>query len=182
MLLLEACERLWRDAERFTLVLAGRANPHFSKPIVQKIRALRRAGYPLEHRKAVNDDALGDLYRSARFSVLPSRFEGYGLPVLESLWAGTPCLCADIPVLHECSGGGGCLEFRSNDPDSLYDAMKRLLTDENCCRRLRREIDRRSLPTWRSAARQLVDALAESTVVDPAHTKRVDGDRVKSAD
>ncbi len=163
------------------LILAGRENPHFSKPITQKIRALRRAGYPLEHRKAVNDEALGALYRSAHFSVLPSRFEGYGLPVQESLWAGTPCLCADIPVLREFSRDGGCVEFCSNDPDSLYDAMKLLLTDENSCQRLRRAITNRSLPTWQSAARQLIDALGKSTIADPAHTKRVHSDQVESA-
>jgi glycosyltransferase involved in cell wall biosynthesis len=182
MLLLEVCERLWQENDRFKLVLAGRANPHFSKLIVQKIRALRRAGYPLEHRKAVNDDALGALYRSAYFSVLASRFEGYGLPIQESLWAGTPCLCTDIPVLRECSRGGGCLEFRNNDADSLYDAMKLLLTDENSCQRLRREIINRSLPTWRSAARQLVDALEDSPTSDPAPTKGLHSGRVESAD
>ncbi len=104
------------------------------------------------------------------------------MPVLESLWAGTPCLCADIPVLRECSRGGGCLEFRNNDPDSLYDAMKLLFTDEKSCQRLAREITNRSLPSWRSAARQLVDALSASAIADSGHTKRVHNDRAESID
>ncbi len=132
MLLLEVCERLWREGERFILVLAGRANPHFSKSIVQKIRALRRAGYTLEHRKTVNDGALGALYRSAHFSVLPSRFEGYGLPVQESLWAGTPCLCSDIPVLRECSQGRGCLEVRRDDPEFALQCDEALTHRREC--------------------------------------------------
>ena len=136
MLLLDTCERLWQEGHRFDLAIAGRANPHFAKPILERIRGLKRAGHPLIHRKTVTDDALWNLYRSAYFSVFPSRYEGYGLPIQESLWTGTPCVCADIPALRELSGDGGCLEFRDNDGASLYAEMKRLLTDETCHGRL----------------------------------------------
>jgi glycosyltransferase involved in cell wall biosynthesis len=163
MLLLDACEQLWEDGQQFNLVIAGRANPHFARPILERIRMLKRAGYPLVHRKSVTDSALWDLYRCSYFSVFPSRFEGCGLPVHESLWAGTPCICSDLPVLHECSKDGGCIEFCDNDTASLYDGMKRLLNDGVCHARLRGEVARRSLPTWQSAAGQLLMALSATS-------------------
>jgi len=167
ILLLDTCERLWKGGHRFDLVIAGRTNPHFAKPILKRVRALKGEGYPVVYHKAVTDDALWDLYRSAHFSVFPSRFEGCGLPVQESLWAATPCLCADIPVLRECSREGGCLEFRDNDGASLYTEMKRLLDDDACHGRLREEISRRRLPTWHFAARQLVAALSAKEAGEP---------------
>ncbi len=49
----------------------------------------------------VDTGELPGLYRSAQLFVFPSRDEGFGLPLLESLAAGTPVLCSDIPVFHE---------------------------------------------------------------------------------
>ncbi len=65
-------------------------------------RALREGG--AEVRGYVAKDALADLYRGAALLVLPSRFEGFGLPVLEAMACGTPVVAADEPALREVAG------------------------------------------------------------------------------
>lgn len=52
----------------------------------------------------VDDVTLGQLYREAVAVVLPSLYEGFGLPIVEALSAGTPVLCSDIPVFREVAG------------------------------------------------------------------------------
>ncbi|HZO62545.1 MAG TPA: glycosyltransferase family 1 protein [Gaiellaceae bacterium] len=65
-------------------------------------RELRRLGADL--RGYVGKVELAGLYRGAAALVLPSRYEGFGLPVLEALACGTPVVVSDDPALHEVAG------------------------------------------------------------------------------
>jgi glycosyltransferase involved in cell wall biosynthesis len=59
------------------------------------------------------------LYENALAFVYPSRFEGFGIPVLEALAAGIPTACSAIPSLIEIAGG--CARFF--DPDDVDDMV-----------------------------------------------------------
>ena len=63
---------------------------------------LRRPGY-------VDDAALAALYRHALAVVCPSLHEGFGLPLVESMAAGTPVVASDIPVFREVAGDAAVL-------------------------------------------------------------------------
>jgi glycosyltransferase involved in cell wall biosynthesis len=65
-------------------------------------RQLRDGGAEL--RGYVSKDELADLYRGAAALVLPSRFEGFGLPVLEAMACGAPVVAAAEPALREVAG------------------------------------------------------------------------------
>lgn len=52
----------------------------------------------------VDDDKLIDLYRKARLFVLPSIYEGFGLPILEALSTNTPIACSNIPPFKDMAG------------------------------------------------------------------------------
>lgn len=54
--------------------------------------------------QGVDDMALANLYHQAEALILPSLYEGFGLPIVEALSAGTPVLCSDIPVFREVAG------------------------------------------------------------------------------
>lgn len=76
----------------------------------------------------VTDDELVELYRGARLSLLPSLYEGFGLPILESQACGCPVVAADAASLPEVVAGSGLL-FDPHDPDAIADAAIRVLTD-----------------------------------------------------
>ena len=63
---------------------------------------LRRSGADL--RGYVSKESLADLYRGAAVLVLPSRYEGFGLPVVEAMACGSPVVVADEPALREVGG------------------------------------------------------------------------------
>ena len=56
------------------------------------------------HRHGLTRSELADVYRSATVVLVPSEFEGFGLPVIEALACGAPVIASDIPVLREVGG------------------------------------------------------------------------------
>lgn len=159
--LLEVCDELWREGLEFELHVVGRINPHFGRPIVARIQSLRRRhGARLHFHESAADSLVVQLYRSARAIVLPTLAEGCGLPLLESLWMGVPCVCSDLPVLRENSGSGGCATVAVNDRAAWKSALRRMLTDDAHHATLSAEATRRALPTWKDAADTIMSTLS----------------------
>lgn len=154
-ILLEACEALWGEGRAFTLHLVGRVNPHFGRPIAERVRRLQRAGRDVRHHDRADDAHLARLYASARATVFPTRAEGCGLPLLESLWRGVPCVCSDLPVLRENADGGGCVPVPVGDVAAWRETLRRALTDDAWIAGLAEAAATRSLPTWRETAAQV---------------------------
>lgn len=79
----------------------------------------------------VSEEEKVRLYNSADVSVLPTRYEGFGLPPLEAMAAGCPVVASDIPVVDEVVRNeyNGLLVPR-DDPPALANAIGRILGDE----------------------------------------------------
>ncbi|MEO6245677.1 MAG: glycosyltransferase [Opitutaceae bacterium] len=160
-LILEVCAELWREGLVFELHVVGRVNPHFGRTIAARIGKMR-GEHPgrLWFHEAADDGELAGLFATARATVFPTIAEGCGLPLLESLWRGVPCLCSDLPVLLENASGGGCLPVATNDSKAWKDALRGILTDDVLAAQLTREAMTRSLSTWQAAADRLAADLA----------------------
>ena len=159
LFLLEACEALWRDGLDFELQVVGRVNPHFGAPAVRRMRALQKREPRFRYHAAAGDRELGRLYAQARAVALPTIAEGCGLPLLEALWRGVPCVCSDLPVLRENAAGGGCLVAGVNDGADWQAKLRTALTDAAASRRLQTEAMARALPRWTDTAQTLLRAL-----------------------
>jgi glycosyltransferase involved in cell wall biosynthesis len=107
----------------------------------------------------MGDAELASLLASARATAFASIAEGCGLPQLESLWMGVPCVCSDLPSLVENAAAGGCDVVHGNSPEGWRESLLRILTDDSWRSRLAAEALARPLPTWAAAARTLRDAL-----------------------
>ena len=101
------------------------------------------------------DSALLSLYRGARCLILPSRYEGLGLPVLEALACNTPVVCSDAAALPETLGGHGLL-LDPDDTDRWVEALAALSSVEYAGE-LRELAGRAPARGWADAGR---DALA----------------------
>ena len=157
--LLEVAAGLWQAGVDFELHVVGRVNPHFGAPIERRMLALQRREPRFRYHRAATDAMLARLYGAARAAAFPTIAEGCGLPVIESLWRGVPCVCSDLPVLRENTAGGGCLTAAVNDPADWTRQLRNVLTDDARYNRLRAEAVSRALPTWADTARAVQAAL-----------------------
>jgi glycosyltransferase involved in cell wall biosynthesis len=112
--------------------------------------SLRAGGADL--RGYVPMDELAELYRGAALLVLPSRFEGFGLPLLEAMASGTPVVAADEPALREV---GADAAVYAEDGD--FAAAARAALDERV-RLAAAGLERAKTFTWAETARRTVAA------------------------
>jgi glycosyltransferase involved in cell wall biosynthesis len=161
--LLDAAERLWNAGETFSLRLIGLHNRGFPPAIPTRVAALQAKGHPLQWDGAVSARALQGAYEEADLSLYPSLCEGFGLPVWESLYHGTPCLTTDGGALAEVAPGGGTVVVPAGDGAALAEALGDLLSSRPELERLTKEACTRPLRTMADYADDLmafVDAVS----------------------
>ena len=152
-ILLEAFAAVRRTHPNVQLVIAGDDPRHAE--VRAQAAALPEGSVVLPGR--LPESAVPDLYRGAAMLVLPSRAEGFGLPVIEAMACGVPVICSDLPVLREIADGVAVF-CDPNDSAAFANAITAMLDapDERTRRQL--GIERARSFTWKRAARQTVEA------------------------
>ena len=110
----------------------------------------------------VEYSGLRQLYEQAAFTAFPSVLEGWGLPILESLWFGKPCICANFGAMAETAAGGGCLTVDVRDPQALAGAMLSLADSPERRAALAGDAAARPLKRWEDYTHELLAVLAAS--------------------
>ena len=154
--LLEAFDQAKKRRElQEQLVLVGRKG-WLSESLEKRIRdmadAVVLAGY-------IPENDLPLLYAGATVFVLPSLFEGFGLPLLEAMACGTPVIAANTSSLPEVVGDAGLL-FDPLRTEELAEALARLCEHRELREQLRaRGLARAKQFTWEEAARKTLEVL-----------------------
>lgn len=134
--LVEAFAAVAHDHPDATLVLVGEDGG--MRSAVEAAAARSGLGARLRIVGHVGEDAvLADAFRDARFTILPSEYEAFGLVLLESLAQGTPVIASRVGGIPEfVPDGQAGLLVPPNDPGELARAIERLWTDETLGRHL----------------------------------------------
>lgn len=135
------------------LVLAGRLGPA-GRPLVERAEA---SGARIVFTDFVPDPDLPALYSGASCLVTASRYEGFGLPALESIACGTPVAAYDAGALREVAGPGAIL-VRTGDASELMRAVEMLCDQAQLRSRLAAKgLEHAKGFSWRRAAEQTWD-------------------------
>jgi glycosyltransferase involved in cell wall biosynthesis len=134
------------------LVVAGAEDPR--QPGAQEMGV--RYGVPVAALGSVSNTDLPALYTASSLCILPSLYEGFGLPVIEAMACGAPVLCSNTSSLPEIVGDAALL-FDPRDVEQIRTAVARAIGDPD----LRRELSARGRVTaaqytWARAAEQTV--------------------------
>jgi glycosyltransferase involved in cell wall biosynthesis len=175
MLLFRVWRRMLEELPRDqvpTLVFAGRIG-WLVEDLMQQIANTDNLDGKLLMIENPTDGELRALYHGCRFTLFPSFFEGWGLPVTESLAWGKPCLTSNKTSLPEA---GGTLT-RMFDPDNLNDAYRAIvevIADPGLLARWTGQVRREFQPVpWSDTADTLLRTLGYADPEGPAEETAV---------
>jgi glycosyltransferase involved in cell wall biosynthesis len=106
----------------------------------------------------VPDEDLPQWFGAAELFLYPSRYEGFGLPVVEAMACGTPVICSNAPGLREVAGGAA-IQLAPDDVEAWVAAMALAATQPALLAGLRNAgLERAKAFTWETAAAVTIDA------------------------
>jgi len=105
-------------------------------------------------------------FKLAKAFCFPSRYEGFGIPVLEAFAAGTPAVISDIAPHREIAGKGA-LFFDPKDTNDLAEKLKQIIQDENLRNKLveKGKMQARKF-SWKNSAEKMLDIYNKMTSID----------------
>jgi glycosyltransferase involved in cell wall biosynthesis len=175
--LLEAVARLVPE-ERPLLVFAGQGTD--APAFAERTFAMGLQG-DVRLLGAVGREELEGLYSMASVFVTATRYEGFGLPVLEAARRGVPVVCSDLPVLREVAGPAA-IYVDPTEPGAIAAAVRRVLMGGPEIERFRAAgRAQASRFTWRAAAEATLVAYDRALEVSRARPRRTRGWTTASA-
>ena len=151
--LLDAFDAMWQQNSDASLCLVGRIGSRCDD-IVRRITNHPLLGKRLHLFDNLSDVELQHCYKHARGVIFASVVEGFGLPIVESLWFGKRTFASDTPI-HREVGQGDCTFFDLADPNSLVNAINEweqcLAEDQSPALPSRRPT------TWRESSQHLLN-------------------------
>ncbi len=163
--LLRAFAAFRRRHPNFRLVICGLHGFH-TGPVHALRDALGLDG-AVEFPGWIPREDLYDLFARAWAFIYPTRFEGFGLPLVEAMAAGLPTACSAIEPLATMAGDAA-VQFDPADPTAIERAMLRVTEDEGLRERLTRAGPLRAADfSWTATARTTLAALEAAAEGEP---------------
>ena len=123
--------------------------------LAKRVKEVVNSSDDISWEENADDTRLKALYEECDFTVYPSIEEGFGLPILESLWHGKPCISANFGAMKEVGDGGGVFTVNVADADAIAESIVRLASDKALLDQLSTECFSRKFKTWQDYATEI---------------------------
>ncbi len=142
----------------YALVLAG-GKGWKDEAILEEIGRQRAAGMKIILTGYVSDDEKAALYSNAACFVLPSHYEGFGMPILEAMKYGLPVAVSDIEVFREVADDAA-IYFNKDDAADIARKLTSVLVDKEIRQRItQRGAQRLKSTRWQDNATKVYEAI-----------------------
>jgi len=155
--LLDAFDLLWKTRDDLRLCLIGRVGS-LCEDVVHRIRNHAAFDKQLFVFYDIKDAELQHCYQHCRGVVFPSIVEGFGLPIVESLWFGKRTFASNTPI-HREVGQDDCVYFDLESPSSLATEIEKW---ERIAESKTNPLPTRRPTTWEESSRQLISSCLET--------------------
>lgn len=155
--LIKAFYFLLKEKPQYSLIIAGKKGWLYKKIFAQvkKLNLKNKVNFT----GYLTDNQLAYLYKNAVLFILPSLYEGFGLPLLEAMRFGCPVIASSVSSLPEI-GGDACLYFNPTSSEDLKNKMVQLLDNQNLRKKLiKKGIERIKLFSWEKCGKETLKLL-----------------------
>jgi len=115
----------------------------------------------------ISDKELADIYRNAYVLVMPSLYEGFGLPLLESMSFGIPIITSNTSSMPEI-GGNAAIYVDPNSSISIKDGIEELIMDHKLWKKLSKNaLERSDLFSWNKASKETLTVFEKALLKNP---------------
>ena len=122
---------------------------------------IKKSGNKIKYLGIISNKEMIELYKNATFTCFLSKYEGYGLPVAESLWYGKPVLTSCLGSMAEVAGLGGCYCINAYNPSDIYDALCILTKNPKIILKLKEDIMKTQLISWDEYAEKIYTEICD---------------------
>jgi glycosyltransferase involved in cell wall biosynthesis len=160
-LILELARTLREKKLPWRFVVTGRRH---DSELLESYNAMRRSNpdLPLDLPGYVSDEEQAILVRNALAMVFPSRYEGFGIPVLEAMATGTPVVCSRAGALPEVAGDAALVIDSTDRVDEWLNAVREVANNSQLRWDLIENGRRRAAQfTWEDSGSRLLRAMAD---------------------
>lgn len=159
-ILIDAFNLLMKEKPEYSLIIAGKKGWLY-KEIFDHVKSLNLEG-KVVFTGYVNDEEKAALYAGASLFVLPSLYEGFGIPILEAMSYECPVIASSTSSLPEI-GGEACLYFDPKKPAELKAKMIELIENTALCKELIKKGKKRvQLFSWGKCGKHTLHTIKKS--------------------
>ncbi|MEA1936782.1 MAG: glycosyltransferase family 1 protein [Patescibacteria group bacterium] len=148
------------QATSYKLILAGKAGFGFAE--IKK--AIQDSPFQKDIilKNYVSEKEKDELYKNASVFILPSFYEGFGLPVLEAMNYGTPVICSNVSSLPEAAGDAALL-INPNKPEEIAEAINKIFSDDGLREKMiKKGFQNAQKFSWEKCARETMGKVLSS--------------------
>lgn len=142
-------------SDGWKLICVGQKDKKYSEPENYIQKNLVHLGSTIQLLHHIGGDAIINLYKNCRFTVYPSLYEGYGMPIAESIYYGKVCITSNVSSMPEV-GGEYADYINPESTDEIRDKILHYITNPDALARRENEVKNAHITTWAEASQYMV--------------------------